>query len=60
MPKDKALVRLFPVPGNTIPGVPAIEQDVTPEQAAELLAYQPPAFTTDPPKPVTADTEQEA
>lgn len=42
-------VRLYPTGDFYIPGVPAIEQDVSPERAAELLAYRPPAFTTDPP-----------
>lgn len=48
------LVRLYPTRDAFIPGVPAIEQDVTPERAEELLAYQPPAFTTDPPPAVEA------
>lgn len=43
------LTRIYPTGDFYIPGVPAIEQDVTPERAAELLAYRPPAFTTDPP-----------
>jgi len=43
------LVRIFPTPEAYIPGVPAVEQEVTPERAAELLAYHPPAFTTSPP-----------
>jgi hypothetical protein len=43
------LVTIYPTAEAYIPGVPAIEQDVTPERAAELLAYRPPAFTTAPP-----------
>lgn len=48
---DKApeTVRLYPLPDFHIPGVPHVEQDVTPKRAKELLAYQPPAFTTEPP-----------
>ena len=42
------LVHLRPVPGRFIPGVAAIEQDVTPEEAEILLAYTPAAFTADP------------
>ena len=41
-------VHLRPVPGRFIPGVAAVEQDVTPEEAATLLAYTPAAFTADP------------
>ncbi len=44
-------VRIYPVPGVSIMGVPAIEQDVTEAEAKRLLAYQPPAFTTERPKP---------
>lgn len=43
------MVRLYPASGYHIPGVAHVVQDVTPERAAELLAYRPPAFTTDPP-----------
>lgn len=42
-------VRLYPTGDFHIPGVPAVAQEVTPERAAELLAYRPPAFTTHPP-----------
>ena len=42
------LVHLRPVVGRFIPGVAAIEQDVTPEEASILLAYTPAAFTADP------------
>ena len=48
MPK---LIHLYPIPGVSIPGVPAIEQDATAEQWADYQRYQPPAFTTDPPHP---------
>lgn len=47
-------VRLYPTADATVPGVPAIEQDVTPEEAERLLAYSPPAFTTEPPGAVAA------
>ncbi len=43
------LVTIFPLPDFYVPGVSHVEQEVSPERAAELLAYQPPAFTTDPP-----------
>lgn len=59
MPKTPALVRLYPTSDASIPGVPAEVQDVTPERAEELLAYQPPAFTTDPP-PAADDQPTEA
>lgn len=45
------LVRLYPTGLAHIDNVPSVEQDVTPERAAELLAYTPPAFTTTPPQP---------
>lgn len=54
---EAKLVTLYPVPGQHIPGVPHVQQDVTPERAAELLAYQPPVFTTDPPSPPKPDKE---
>lgn len=47
-------VRLIPVPGRYIPGVPDTVQEVSPERAAELLAYTPPAFVAEKaPAPVT-------
>jgi hypothetical protein len=47
-------VRLVPVPGRFIPGVPDVAQDVDPETAAELLAYTPAAFVVeDDPEPET-------
>ena len=51
-----SLVRLNPVPGRYIPGVPDVAQDVSPERAAELLAYTPAAFVKGR-KPVTTDKE---
>lgn len=39
-------VRLIPTGDAYIPGVPAVEQDVTPERASELLAYTPAVFVT--------------
>ncbi len=47
---DPATVRLYPAADGTyIPGVPAVVTDCDAETAARLLAYQPPAFTTEPP-----------
>lgn len=43
------LVHLYPTPDFHIEGVPAAECDVTPDEAERLLAYYPPAFTTEPP-----------
>jgi len=40
-------VRIYPVPGNWLPGVPATEQDVSKKEAEELVATG--AFTLDPP-----------
>jgi hypothetical protein len=40
---------LWPVEGAFIPGVAAVEQDVDDDTAAELLAFQPPAFSLTPP-----------
>ena len=59
MPKPSgALVRLYPTTDASIPGVAAEVIDVTPERAVELLAYLPPAFTTDPPtKPASAPAD---
>ena len=49
------LVRIIPVPGRYIVGVPDVAQDVSPEKAQELLAYTPPAFVAEKKvvKPVT-------
>lgn len=41
-------VRIYPVPGNWLPGIPAAEQDVSKEEAEELVATG--AFTLEPPK----------
>jgi hypothetical protein len=38
------LVKLIPVPGRYIQGVPAAPMEVSPERARELLAYTPAAF----------------
>ncbi len=40
-----------------VPNVPAIEMDVSPERAAALLAYQPPAFSLKPAKPLAESKE---
>ena len=53
-------VHLYPVLGAFIPGVPAVECDVSPERAAELLAWYPPAFTTDPPDAPAEPTPPDA
>ncbi len=50
-------VRLYPTGTAFIDNVPAVEQDVTPERAQELLAYFPPAFTVDPPQPPASPAE---
>lgn len=42
-------VRLYPVEGVALYPWPAQPFDATPEQAAELLAYTPAPFTTEPP-----------
>ncbi len=49
MATDK-LVHLVPT-DTYIAGVPAVEMDVTEEEAAELLRWSPPAFTVAPKKP---------
>ena len=63
MPKPTT-VHLYPTVQAHIPGVAAVECDVAPERAAELLAYFPPAFTTDPPdapaEPIPPDAPAEA
>lgn len=38
---------IYPTGEAYIPGVPAIEQEVSDERADELLAYSPAAFTLD-------------
>jgi len=46
-PKSKPVartVKIIPVPGAYITGVPAVPQEVTPERAKELMAYRPTAF----------------
>jgi hypothetical protein len=49
-------VRLIPVAGVYIQGEPAVEREVTPEEADRLLSYRPPAFVKAPPaKPVATD-----
>lgn len=53
----RRLTRLYPTAHSYIPGVPAIEQDVDEARAAELLAYTPPAFTTDPAEAATAPVQ---
>jgi hypothetical protein len=45
-----AKVRLIPVPGVYIPGVPTIPMEVDPETAAGYLSYRPAAFVVEPDK----------
>lgn len=47
-------VRIYAVPGQFIVGVPAVDQDVTPKRAKELLGWggpDNPAFAAEPPAP---------
>ena len=37
-------MRLVPVPGAYIIGEPAVEREVTPQEAERLLAFKPPAY----------------
>lgn len=37
-------IKLVPVPGSYVQGIPAVPMEVSPERAKELLAYSPPAF----------------
>jgi hypothetical protein len=53
----KGMVRVLPVPGWYIPGVPDLPQDVEPEVAAELLSYTPAAFVLDEPAPEGPPTQ---
>lgn len=57
MARSRELVRLYPTGIAHIDNVPSVVQDVTPERAAELLAYFPPAFTKEPPEPATVPDE---
>lgn len=45
MTKAKESVTIYPTGDYYVPGVPAVEQTVDAETAAELLAYRPAAFT---------------
>jgi hypothetical protein len=47
---EKKLVTIYPTGDAYIAGVAAVEQEVSEAEAKKLLAYTPPAFTTDPPK----------
>jgi len=42
-------VRLYPVPGAFIIGEPAVEREVSAEEAEWLLEFSPPAYTATPP-----------
>lgn len=58
---DEPIVRLYPTHKAYIPGEPAIEREVAPEEAERLLAYSPAAYTTEPPDPPpTVEVEQPA
>jgi hypothetical protein len=50
-------VRLYPTADAYIPGVPAVVTDCDPVTAEVLLAYSPPAFTTEPPAEPAQPTE---
>lgn len=47
---DKTLVKLYPVPGAYVVGEPTDEREVTEAEAKRLLKYEPPIYTTTPPK----------
>ena len=47
MRKPMSSTHVYPVPGCWLPGVPAIEQDVSKKEAEELVATG--AFTLEPP-----------
>ena len=51
---DGDLVVLYPTRTAMVPGIPVDIVVCTPEDAAELLAYHPPIFTTDEPAGDTA------
>lgn len=54
-------VRLYPVPGVSAYPWPSEEFDATEAEAAELLAYVPAPFTTEPPKaPSPSETAPDA
>ena len=46
---DVTLYPTEPIGDARVPGVPAVVMTVSAKRAAELLAYQPPAFTLEPP-----------
>ena len=50
-------VHLYPTAGAFILGEAAEEKDVSEADARRLLAYHPPAFTTDPPHRAATPTE---
>jgi len=50
-------VRIHPVPGRFIPGVPHVSQRVSADVAAYLVAQE--AFTTDPPPDEAEATQPE-
>jgi hypothetical protein len=56
-PKGK--VRILPVPGHYIPGVPDVAQDLDPEEAAAILAYTPAAFVLAEPEPAPTKAAEE-
>lgn len=58
-PKLEGEVTLVPVPGHWIHGVPAVEQTVSAERAAELLAYFPPAFVVKEAPAKAAETNED-
>ena len=44
------MTRLFPTSDGFVPGVEAVEQDVSEEEAERLLSFYPPAFTREAPQ----------
>lgn len=53
------LVHLYPDPHHYIQGEPAVERDVSPEEAERLLAYHPPAYHLEPPVQVAPSPPDE-
>lgn len=53
-------VRLYPLPGVFVDGIPHEVQDVSPAEAERLQAFTPAAFTTTPPdkKAAAADGDK--
>ena len=52
---DTNLVKLYPTANAYVLGEPAIEREVTETEAKRLLKYEPPIYTTTPPKAPKAE-----